>query len=189
MIGILALQGAFAEHEAMLSRLGADCRLLKNPGDLDAPLTGLVLPGGESTVQGKLLTELSMLHSVREKILGGLPVMATCAGVILLAGDVDDEAGWLGTMPIRVRRNAYGRQLASFFHRGSVAGLAGNFTMHFIRAPKIVSASPDVKILAYVNEKIVAAQYKNQLALTFHPEVGEDSRLHEYFLQMVRTRR
>ena len=120
-IGVLALQGAFIEHEKMLQSLGAACHELREKSDLAAPLDGLVLPGGESTTQKKLLSDLGMYEPLREKIADGLPVLATCAGLILLARSATrDKCPYpsFGTLPVRVRRNAYGRQLGSFSTKG-----------------------------------------------------------------------
>lgn len=185
-IGILALQGAFIEHETMLHRLGVSCIEIRNLKDLSQPLSGLVLPGGESTVQGKLLKEEGLFAPLKEQIENGLPVLATCAGLILLAQNLEnDPTTWFGTLPVTVRRNAYGRQLGSFITTAPVKG-AGDITMNFIRAPFVVEADPSVDILSTVDDHIVAVKYKNQLALSFHPEVGEDTRIHEMFLDLVR---
>ena len=187
MIGVLALQGAFIEHEQMLRSLGAECRELRERRDLDAPLDGLVLPGGESTVQKKLLADLGMFDELQRRIAGGLPVLATCAGLILLAEDTtQDESPYpgFGTLHVRVRRNAYGRQLGSFSTVQPIKGL-GAFPMRFIRAPFIEAAAPDVTVLARVDGNIVAVKQAHQIALAFHPELGCDTRVHEAFLNEV----
>lgn len=137
-IGVLALQGAFIEHEKMLHRLGADVREVRQRADLDG-LDGIVLPGGESTVQGRLLRKLNILNPLREQIQRGLPVLATCAGLILLAQHLESgEPTHLATLPVTVRRNAYGRQLASFATTADVGSLA-DFPLVFIRAPYITT--------------------------------------------------
>ena len=185
-IGVLAVQGAFIEHIQVLQALGAECVELRQAADLAQPLAGLVLPGGESTVQGKLLRDLDMYDALRSKIAAGLPVLATCAGMILLAEKlVDDDKVHFATMPITVRRNAYGRQLGSFRTYADFAAL-GKLPMTFIRAPYIEEVGEGVKVLAKVEGKIVAAQYGKQLALAFHPEldVPESSSIHKYFLEM-----
>ena len=183
-IGILALQGAFIEHEHMLENLGASCIEIRNLKDLETPIDGLVLPGGESTVQGKLLREEGLFAPLKERIEAGLPVLATCAGMILLAQHLEnDPHTYFGTLPVTVRRNAYGRQLGSFITTAPVKGI-GDMQMNFIRAPFISKADPDVDILSTVDEHIVAVRYGNQIALSFHPEVGEDTRVHEYFLTL-----
>ena len=186
-IGVLALQGAFIEHEKMLQSLGAKCHELREKSDLAAPLDGLVLPGGESTTQKKLLSDLGMYEPLREKIAGGLPVLATCAGLILLARSATrDKCPYpgFGTLPVRVRRNAYGRQLGSFSIKSEIKGL-GSFPMRFIRAPFIEEAAPEVDVLARVDGNIVAVRYGHQIGLAFHPELGTDTRLHEAFLSMI----
>jgi 5'-phosphate synthase pdxT subunit len=167
----------------MLCELGCECVELRQKSDLNS-IDGLVLPGGESTVQTKLLHELNMFDPIKEMILSGLPTMATCAGLIILAKHISNEQNaCLGTLPVTVRRNAYGRQLGSFQTSGDFSGI-GPVEMTFIRAPLIESVSDDVKILAALNEQIVAVQYKNQIAMSFHPELGSDSRIHQMFLKL-----
>ncbi len=181
-VAVLAVQGAFAEHEARLSELGARCIELRQAADLKQDFDRLVLPGGESTVQGKLLDELGMLKELRARIAEGMPVLGTCAGLILLAHDLaahDDK----GT-PRLATMDAYGRQLGSFRTKGQVAGIDGEVPLTFIRAPRIVEVRGDAKALAKVDGRIVAARQGNQLGVTFHPELDEDIRLHELFLQM-----
>ena len=186
-IGVLALQGAFIEHEDMLKRLGADCHEIRERADLDAPMDGLVLPGGESTTQKKLLADLGLYDELHRRIADGLPVLATCAGLILLAKDATQDAcpyPGFATLPIRVRRNAYGRQLGSFVTTHDLKGL-GPISMTFIRAPYIEEASPGVDVLATVDDHIVAVKYHHQIGLAFHPELGKDTRIHEAFLKMA----
>jgi 5'-phosphate synthase pdxT subunit len=187
-IGILAVQGAFEEHRQMLEALGASCVELRQKSDI-GDMDGLVLPGGESTVQGQLLRELDMFDTLKEKIKEGLPVLATCAGLILLSENLsNDNNVYFGTLPVTTRRNAYGRQLGSFQATENIKGI-GDFTMTFIRAPYIESVnSPDVDVLATCDNKIVAVRYKNQLGLTFHPELNDDCRIHKYFLEIVKGR-
>lgn len=187
-IGVLALQGAFAEHEKMLHELGASCVELRQKQDLEKDFDGLILPGGESTVQGKLLKELDMLDELKKRIQNGLPVLATCAGLILLAEKIDgEEYSYFGTLPVTVKRNAYGRQLGSFYTEDKFGELE-SVPMPFIRAPYIAEVQDGVKILAQVNGNIVGAEYKNQIGISFHPEVRKDTRIHEYFLRKIRER-
>ena len=189
-IGVLAVQGAFIEHIQVLSSLGVECVELRQAADLEQPLAGLVLPGGESTVQGKLLQDLDMYAALRAKIVAGLPVLATCAGMILLAEKlVNDDKVHFATMPITVRRNAYGRQLGSF-HTYASCGALDEIPMTFIRAPYIEAIGEGVQVLAKVDDKIVAAQYGKQLALAFHPELdaAESTAVHEYFLRMCENK-
>lgn len=184
-IAVLALQGAFIEHEKILERLGADSFEIRQLPDLDRHFDGLIIPGGESTVQGKLLRELGLFEPLKKLIENGLPTFGTCAGMILLAKNIDnDSRSYFGTMPMTVKRNAYGRQLGSFFTRSDFAGK--EIPMTFIRAPYI-SDGGETQVLSTVDGKAVAARYKNQLALAFHPELNEDTTAHEYFLEMVRS--
>ena len=182
-VAVLAVQGAFAEHEARLSKLGARCIEMRQAADLKQDFDRLVLPGGESTVQGKLLEELGMLEGLRARIAEGMPVLGTCAGLILLARDLaaHDDKGTprLATMDVLVERNAYGRQLGSFRTKGQVAGIDGEVPLTFIRAPRIVEVHGDTEALAEVDGRIVAARQGNQLGVTFHPELDDDTRLHE----------
>ena len=184
-IAVLAVQGAFAEHEKKLDALGISWIELRKKEDLEKHYDGLILPGGESTVQGKLLKELGMYDTLKAQIEEGLPVFATCAGLILLAAELgNDDRRWFQTLPVTVRRNAYGRQLGSFHTEAEFEGI-GEIPMTFIRAPYIETAAPEVKVLARVDGHIVGVQYQSQLAISFHPELDEDNRLHQYFVQMV----
>ncbi len=182
-IAVLAVQGAFIEHEKKLDRLGVPCLELRQRSDLNRDFAGLILPGGESTVQGKLLQDLGMLNPLRERIRSGLPVLATCAGLILLAEHLcNDEHVWFGTLPVTVRRNAYGRQLGSFHTEAQFAGL-GRVSMTFIRAPYVETVGSGVEILATVEDTIVAVRSGRQTGLSFHPELDSDNRIHECFLR------
>lgn len=182
-IGILALQGAFIEHQHMLESLHVKTFQIRQRKDIDQPMDGLILPGGESTAMGKLLKDLGLLITIREKILHGLPVMGTCAGMILLAKSIDHEqTTHLGLMDITVCRNAYGRQLSSF----STEDLfdSKKIPMTFIRAPYIKDYK-DIDILSVVDGKLVAARQNNILVTAFHPELTHDTTVHKYFLKMV----
>ena len=186
-IGVLAVQGAFLEHEKMLARLGAHCHEIREKEDLERPLDGLVLPGGESTTQKKLLTDLGLLAPLKEKLEHGLPVLATCAGLILLAQETENDRSpypGFATLPVHVKRNAYGRQLGSFAVTAELKGI-GPFPMRFIRAPYIEKAAPAAEVLSVVDGRIVAVRFQNQIGLAFHPELGTDTRLHEAFLSLV----
>ncbi|WP_222930950.1 pyridoxal 5'-phosphate synthase glutaminase subunit PdxT [Selenomonas ruminis] len=188
-IGVLALQGAFDEHEAMLKELAADYREIRQRKDLTDDLDGIIIPGGESTVQGKLLHDLGLFEPLRQKIIQGLPVMATCAGLILLAEEVSNDKPLLATLPVRVRRNAYGRQLGSFAADGAVAGI-GDYPLRFIRAPYIEAClATEVQVLNETAGHITAVQYHNQLAMAFHPELTHDLRIHAYFLEIAAKRK
>lgn len=183
-IAVLAVQGAFIEHEEMLKRLGVECVELRQSKDLEENYDGIILPGGESTVQGKLIRELNMFERLREQIETGMPVLATCAGLILLAEEIaNDDRRCFRTLPVTVKRNAYGRQLGSFHTKSELKGV-GIVPMTFIRAPYIEKTAPKVQVLSEVDGNIVAVQYKNQIALSFHPELDEDTRIHEKFLKL-----
>ncbi len=184
-IGILAVQGAFAEHEQMLEQLGAEYIELRKGEDVCQSYDGLILPGGESTVQGKLMRELDMFDTIQSQIKNGMPVLATCAGAILLAQQLsNDAATHLATLPAVVRRNAYGRQLGSFSVDEQIEGI-GTFPMRFIRAPYIEKVLDDTKVLAKVDGNIVMVENKKQFAMSFHPELTSDTRIHEMFLKKI----
>ena len=176
---VLALQGAFIEHEQVLQRLGVETVEIRQLKDWQQPIDALILPGGESTVQMRLLKELGLLEPIRQAIADGMPVLGTCAGMILLS------QGYLGTMHIRVRRNAYGRQLGSFHTTGSVEGIGDDVPMTFIRAPYIEEVlSADCQPIAELDGHIVAARQGNQIATAFHPELDDDTRLHQLLISL-----
>ncbi|MBR3070929.1 MAG: pyridoxal 5'-phosphate synthase glutaminase subunit PdxT [Fibrobacter sp.] len=184
-IGVLAVQGAFAEHRQILEKLGIETFEIRQQRDIAQDFNGLILPGGESTVQGKLLHDLGLFEPLRERIESGFPTFGTCAGLILLAEELsNDSHTYFATTPVTVERNAYGRQLGSFYTEENFEGI-GKIPMTFIRAPLIKDAGKDVQILAKVNEQIVAVQYKNQLAISFHPELNSDLSLHKYFVENI----
>ena len=193
-IVVLALQGAFLEHEMILRKLGVDCFEVRQKQDWLQEKDALIIPGGESTTQGKLLDELGLLLPIREEIENGLPVFGTCAGLILLSRDVEGNSETapapprLGTMQITTARNAYGRQLGSFRVESTFVGIEGQIPMTFIRAPYIKEATEAVEVLAKVDDRIVAARQGNQLVTAFHPELDADTHVHEYFLNMIRNR-
>ncbi len=184
-IAILAVQGAFIEHRKKLEGLGVSCVELRKKEDLQKSFDGLILPGGESTVQGKLIKELDLYGGLKKRIQARMPVLATCAGLILLAEElVNDEHVYFGTLPVRVKRNAYGRQLGSFHTVQEMKGI-GKVPMTFIRAPYIEEAGEGVEVLAAVNNRIVAVRYGVQFGMSFHPELDENNRIHEAFLNMI----
>ena len=177
----MALQGAFIEHEQMLQRLGAETFEVRQLSDWQQSKDGLIIPGGESTTQAKLLHDLRLFDPIREAIMDGLPVFGTCAGLILLS------PMHLATMDISVCRNAYGRQLGSFYTEQTVAGVGQQVPMTFIRAPYINKVGTDVEVLAEVDGHIVAARQGRQLVTAFHPELNSDTRLHQFFLNSMRS--
>ena len=190
-IGILALQGAFEEHAKVLENLGVVSVEIRNLDDFQqrqSDLSGLILPGGESTTMGKLLRDQNMLIPLRGAILNDLPVFGTCAGLILLAKKItSQEESHLATMDIVVERNAYGRQLGSFYTEAECKGV-GQIPMTFIRGPIISSVGEGVEVLATVDDQIVAAQEKNMLVTSFHPELTDDVGLHQYFINMCKEK-
>jgi pyridoxal 5'-phosphate synthase pdxT subunit len=183
-IGILALQGAFKEHSDMVKSLGHTPVEVRTPEQLKT-LDAIILPGGESTAIGKLLRYSMLLHPLKDCILKGLPVWGTCAGMILLAEAIDEsEDSHIGTMTIRVKRNAYGRQLDSFssteiIHEVSETALP----LVFIRSPYILDCGPEVEVIHKSHGDIVAAKQSNMLVTSFHPELTDDNRFHQYFIQ------
>lgn len=184
-IAVLALQGAFIEHEQMLAKLGVPSFEIRQKRDLDTDFDGLIIPGGESTVQGKLLRELDLYEPLKKRITDGLPVFGTCAVLLLLAKQIEnDDRRCFAAMDITAVRNAYGRQLGSFYTEAPCKGIGG-IPMTFIRAPYIASVSADAEVLAVVDGKIVVARQKNLFVTAFHPELNEDVSVHRWFLQMA----
>ena len=183
-IGVLALQGAFAEHRQVLDRLGTGSFEIRCSDDLKKACDGLILPGGESTVMGKLLRDLGLFQPLKERIAAGMPVLGTCAGLILLAKRLqEDDTVHFGCMDMTACRNAYGRQLGSFFTRAAFG--EREIPRTFIRAPYIVSVGEGVEVLSVVDGRIVAARQRQMLACAFHPELSEDTTVHEQFLSMI----
>ena len=197
---IVAVQGAFIEHEQRLAALGEEVFEIRQLADLERPFDRLVLPGGESTTQGKLLMETGLFEPLRAIIADGIPVLGVCAGLILLAQAVDgrgdlrhlpnapfsgeSKVQQLGTLPVSVVRNGYGRQLGSFKTSGIFNDME-EVPMTFIRAPRIAQIfSADVRTLTEVDGAPVAVRYQNQLGVAFHPELDADPFVLEYFLDM-----
>ena len=188
-IAVLALQGAFAEHRQKLDQLGIDNYEVRQLRDWLQPKDGLIIPGGESTTQAKLLDELGLLDPIRQDILAGLPVYGTCAGLILLARQVEGEpTRRIATMDITARRNAYGRQLGSFHTVAPMKGISCPVPMTFIRAPYIAEVWGSTEVLAEVDGRIVAARQGNQLVTAFHPELCVCLEVHRLFANMCGNR-
>jgi 5'-phosphate synthase pdxT subunit len=187
-IGVLALQGAFVEHIALLARLGVEASPVRLPQELEG-LDGLIIPGGESTSIGRLMREYDLMAPLGGLAREGFPIMGTCAGMILLAKQVSDiNVEPLGVMDIDVRRNTFGRQVDSFETDLKIPAI-GEPPFHcvFIRAPFIERVGDGVEVLARLPDGTgVAARQGNMLALAFHPELTNDLRLHAYFLSIVR---
>lgn len=186
-IGLLALQGAFIEHEMVLKRLGVDYFEIRQLSDLDKPMDGLILPGGESTAMGKLLHDLKLMEPIKKLIQEGLPVFGTCAGLILLAKTLENDSRvFFQTMDITIQRNAFGRQLGSFMKNSKFGTQL--IPMIFIRAPFIHNVGSEVEVLSQFDGMILAAREKNMLVTAYHPELTKDTTVHEYFLQMIKSR-
>ena len=190
-VGVLALQGDFREHLAVLAALGAVAVPVRRPEEIDE-LDGLVIPGGESSVMDKLSRLFGLADPLKAAIAGGLPVYGTCAGLIMIADTlIDSITGQqsLGGLDVAVRRNAFGSQLDSFETDLSIPVL-GDPPLHavFIRAPVVESAGPGVTVLGALDDgRIVAVEQGNLLGTSFHPEITGDTRFHEYFLQKIRA--
>ena len=186
-VGVLALQGAFARHSEVLTGLGAVPLEVRTPGDLDA-VDAVVVPGGESTTMSMLLDSSGLRPSLAERLADGLPVLGTCAGMILLAvrvTDGRDDQRSFGAIDIDVRRNGYGRQVDSFEDQLSVTGLDGPFHGVFIRAPVVERVGSDVEVLATVDGVPVLCREGAVLVSSFHPEMSGDGRIHEGFLDLA----
>ncbi|MDI6710807.1 MAG: pyridoxal 5'-phosphate synthase glutaminase subunit PdxT [Bacillota bacterium] len=191
-VGILALQGAFIEHARAIRELGCEAVEIRKPGRLDE-CRALIIPGGESTTIGKLMKEYGLLDPVREKGEAGWPIFGTCAGMVLLAKEIEDAQEIdgvpqprLGLMNITVRRNAFGRQVDSFETDLRVAALGPEpVRAVFIRAPYVTAVGPGTEVLASFDGKIVLVRQGRLLAAAFHPELTPDRRLHRYFLDLA----
>jgi 5'-phosphate synthase pdxT subunit len=185
-VGVLALQGAFARHASAVERAGGAAVLVRTPEHL-ADVDRLILPGGESTTMSKLLDTQDLFEPLAERLAAGLPVLGTCAGMILLATDVLDgrsDQRTFGAIDITVRRNAYGRQIDSFETDLAVRGFDEPLHAVFIRAPRVESVSPGVEVLAEVDEHPVLAVAGSIMVAAFHPELTGDVRLHRRFLSL-----
>jgi 5'-phosphate synthase pdxT subunit len=185
-VGILALQGAFIEHQKTLRRLGAETVQVRLPEHLDG-LDGLIIPGGESTTIGKLATTYGLIEPLRAFV-HEKPTWGTCAGMIFLAKELGhNQQPILGAMDITVDRNAFGRQIDSFEQDLQIVGLDEPFHAVFIRAPVATETGEGVDVLARLEDgRIVAAQERHLLATAFHPELTDDDRLHAYFLELLK---
>lgn len=192
-IGVLALQGAFREHRKMLERLNVHVQEVRLPEHLMG-VDGLIIPGGESTTMGKLMVDFGLREPIRRLAEANKPIWGTCAGTILLANTIETQVNqsWvlsdqprLNLIDITVRRNAFGRQIDSFETPLDVKGLDRPFPAVFIRAPIIAHVGPGVQVLSTVQEDVVLVRQGNILCSSFHPELGQDPRIHEMFLSWV----
>ena len=189
-VGVLAIQGAVAEHLELLNQIPDVCAQEVKYLDELNEIDGLIIPGGESTAIGRLLRDFNLLQPLKERILNGMPVWGTCAGMILLAKSLEnDPTVHLGVMDITVERNAYGRQLGSFTTEVEIEKISSNkIPLIFIRAPYVTQVKSDVDILLEVNDHIVACQQKQMLATSFHPELTKDISFHRYFINMIKQK-
>lgn len=186
-IGVLAVQGDFAEHIAILRRVGVDAREVRLPEQLDA-LEGLIIPGGESTTLSRLMSIYNLREPVARMVAEGRPVWGTCAGMIMLASEITEQDPVpLGLMDIGVRRNAFGRQVDSFEQSLQIAPLSPDpYNCIFIRAPVVIRVGPSVDVLATLDDgRPVAVQQGNLLGTSFHPELTSDTRVHRYFVGLA----
>jgi 5'-phosphate synthase pdxT subunit len=180
VVGVLALQGDFEAHCAVLASLGADCRLVKAPADLDG-LDGLVMPGGESTTMTLGIEREGLAEPLRSLATSGTPVLATCAGLIMLDRD------HLGVLDVKARRNAFGRQVNSFEADLDLAGFGEALRAVFIRAPWVEEAGDGVEVLAEVDGHPVAVRQGEVMAVAFHPELTDDPRVHAWLVDRIRA--
>ncbi|TGB01291.1 pyridoxal 5'-phosphate synthase glutaminase subunit PdxT [Halobacillus salinus] len=184
-IGVLGLQGAFREHVRSVEATGAKGVVVKKKEQLDE-IDGLIIPGGESTTMRRLIDKYDFLEPIRQFGKSGKPIFGTCAGLILLASEIDGSYDvHLGVMDIKVRRNAFGRQRDSFEASLNIEGVADDFNAVFIRAPYVEDVGEDAKVLARYDGHIVAAQQGHYLACSFHPELTDDHRITAHFVKMV----
>jgi pyridoxal 5'-phosphate synthase pdxT subunit len=188
-VGVLALQGDFKEHIKMLEKIGVSVAEIRFPQQLEE-IDGLIIPGGESTTINKLMDKYGFREKLKDFFRSGKPISGTCAGLIILASGVSGGRSGLGFIDIKVKRNAYGRQIDSFEEVVSInlnqkADPEG-FRSIFIRAPKIMYTGKNVKVLSSLGDEVLLAREKNILISTFHPELTDDTRIHEYFIKMIK---
>ena len=189
-IGVLSLQGDVREHLNILNKIGVEGVRVRTRDELEE-LSGLIIPGGESTTIGKLLKRFNLLDIIREKIEKGLPVFGTCAGFILLAKEIEPETGQprIGVLNVKIRRNAFGRQIDSHEVDLEIKGFDKPFHAVFIRAPIVEKVGENVEILSRTDRGVVFVRQKNILGASFHPELTEDTRIHEMFIKTIKERR
>ncbi len=187
-VGVLALQGDFKEHVRMLKEIDVPVTEIRSPRQLEE-IDGLIIPGGESTTINKLMNKYGFTERLKDFRRSGKPIFGTCAGLIILASEVSGKGPGLGFIDIKIKRNAYGRQIDSFEEMVSInfdhKPDRKGFRSVFIRAPKIVCTGKNVKILSTMGDEVLLAREKNILVCAFHPELTDDTRIHEYFIQMI----
>lgn len=188
-VGVLALQGAFAAHSDCLTSIGVQSIEVRNPEQLSS-VDALLMPGGESSTMSQLLESSGLFDPIAARIADGMPVFGTCAGMILLASEILDgrsDQRSFSAIDISVRRNAFGRQVDSF--EATINSSVGDFHGVFIRAPRIERVGEDVEVLGSFNDEPVLVRQGNVLAASFHPELSNDARLHEYFVSITANRK
>lgn len=185
IIGVSGIQGDFREHKWMIEKLGHESYIVRTPEDLEK-VDGLIIPGGESTTMIRIMKRIGLFEKLKEKILNGLPVYGTCAGLIVLAKEIENyPQESLGVIDIKVMRNAYGRQVDSFDEMVEIKGFNKPFKAIFIRAPRVDGWGPEVDVLSTLDNHPIMLRQKNVLVTSFHPELTDDTRVHEYFIKMV----
>ena len=188
-VGVLALQGAFAAHSDCLTSIGVQSIEVRTPEQLNS-VDALLMPGGESSTMSQLLESSGLFDPISTRIADGMPVFGTCAGMILLASEILDgrsDQRSFSAIDISVRRNAFGRQVDSF--EGAINSSVGDFHGVFIRAPRIERVGDEVEVLGSINDEPVLVRQGNVLAASFHPELSNDARLHEYFVSITANRK
>ncbi len=188
-VGVLALQGAFAAHSDCLTSIGVQSIEVRNPEQL-SPVDALLMPGGESSTMSQLLESSGLFDPIATRIADGMPVFGTCAGMILLASEILDgrsDQRSFSAIDISVRRNAFGRQVDSF--EATINSSVGDFHGVFIRAPRIERVGDQVEVLGSINDEPVLVRQGNVLAASFHPELSNDARLHEYFVSITANKK
>ncbi len=187
-VGVLALQGAVREHMQIMEQLGVEPIAVKTKEQLEG-ISGLIIPGGESTAIGKLLRQYDLRGPILDLHAEGKPIMGTCAGLILIAKHIqENDEAHLPLLDVTVQRNAFGRQVDSFEADLPIKGVAEDFQAVFIRAPLITRVGEEVEVLSTVRDQVVAVKQNNLLGISFHPELTEDTRFHAYFLHMVQDK-
>ena len=185
IIGVSGIQGDFREHKWMIEKLGHETLVVRTPQELEK-VDALIIPGGESTTMIRIMKRIGLFDALKEKILNGFPVYGTCAGLIVLAKEIENyPQESLGVIDIKVMRNAYGRQVDSFDEMVEIKGFDKPFKAVFIRAPRVDDWGPEVEVLSMLDNHPIMLRQKNVLVTSFHPELTDDTRVHEYFLRMV----
>ncbi len=186
IIGVSGIQGDFREHKWVIEKLGIETLVVRTPEDLEK-VGGLIIPGGESTTMIRIMKRIGLFDVLKQKIQSGFPVYGTCAGLIVLAKEIENyPQESLEVIDIKVRRNAYGRQVDSFDEMVEIKGFNKPFKAIFIRAPRVEAWSEGVETLAFLDNHPIMLRQNNVLVTSFHPELTDDPRVHEYFVEMIK---